>query len=93
MRLSLLQGSNMLANINVLLLDYALGSLKRQGGKSIFIFLVLCLLIFLLASVLMIADAIKVELNTTLKTLPQITLQRFVAGKQTNVSVERVDTI
>ncbi|WP_442765717.1 hypothetical protein [Sulfurospirillum cavolei] len=83
----------MLANINVLLLDYALGSLKRQGGKSIFIFLVLCLLIFLLASVLMIADAIKVELNTTLKTLPQITLQRFVAGKQTNVSVERVDTI
>ncbi|MPN31088.1 hypothetical protein SDC9_178562 [bioreactor metagenome] len=48
----------MLANINVLLLDYALGSLKRQGGKSIFIFLVLCLLIFLLASVLMIADAI-----------------------------------
>lgn len=93
MRLSLLQGSNMLANINVLLLDYALGSLKRQGGKSLFIFLVLCLLIFLLASVLMIADAIKVELNTTLKTLPQITLQRFVAGKQTNVSVERVDTI
>lgn len=41
----------------------------------------------------MIADAIKLELNTTLKTLPQITLQRFVAGKQTDVSIDRVDTL
>jgi len=41
----------------------------------------------------MIADAIKLELNTTLKTLPQITLQRFVAGKQSEVPISRVDTL
>ena len=67
---------------NFLLLDYAIRSLMRRFGKSFFIFFILSLLIFVLASVLMIADAIKLELNTTLKTLPQITLQYFiVTGK------------
>jgi len=80
-------------NINFLLLDYALHALVRQRGKSFFIFFILSLLIFLLASVLIISDAIKLELNTTLKTLPEITLQRFVAGKQSDVSIDRVDAL
>lgn len=78
---------------NFSLLDYAIRSLMRRFGKSFFIFLILSLLIFLLSSVLMIADAIKLELNTTLKTLPQITLQRFIAGKQSDIPVERVDSL
>lgn len=78
---------------NFLLLDYAIRSLMRRFGKSFFIFFILSLLIFILASVLMIADAIKLELNTTLKTLPQITLQRFIAGKQSDVPLERVDAL
>lgn len=65
----------------------------RRFGKSFFIFFILSLLIFVLASVLMIADAIKLELNTTLKTLPQITLQRFIAGKQSDVPLERVEAL
>jgi len=79
--------------LNFSLLDYAIRSLIRRLGKSFFIFFILSLIIFLLSSVLMIADAIKLELNTTLKTLPQITLQRFVAGKQSDVPVERVDAL
>ena len=79
--------------LNFLLLDYAIRSLLRRAGKSFFIFFILSLLIFLLSSVLMIADAIKLELNTTLKTLPQITLQRFVAGKQSDVPISRVDAL
>ena len=78
---------------NFLLLDYAIRSLMRRFGKSFFIFFILSLLIFVLASVLMIADAIKLELNTTLKTLPQITLQRFIAGKQSDVPLERVEAL
>lgn len=78
---------------NFLLLDYAIRSLMRRFGKSFFIFFILSLLIFILASVLMIADAIKLELNTTLKTLPQITLQRFIAGKQSDVPLERVEAL
>lgn len=83
----------MKSSINFLLLDYALRSLMRRGGKTFFIFFILSLLIFLLSSVLMIADAIKLELNATLKTLPQITLQRFVAGKQSDVPIERVEAL
>jgi len=79
--------------MNFLLLDYAIRSLLRRFGKSFFIFFILSLLIFLLASVLMIADSIKLELNSTLKTLPQITLQRFIAGKQSDVPIERVDAL
>lgn len=79
--------------LNLLLLDYAIRSILRRASKSFFIFLILSLLIFLLSSVLMIADAIKLELNTTLKTLPQITLQRFVAGKQRDVPISRVDAL
>jgi len=78
---------------NFLLLDYAIRSLMRRFGKSFFIFFILSLLIFILSSVLMIADAIKLELNTTLKTLPQITLQRFIAGKQSDVPLERVEAL
>ena len=78
---------------NVLLLDYAIRSLMRRFGKSFFIFFILSLLIFVLSSVLMIADAIKLELGTTLKTLPQITLQRFIAGKQSDVPLERVEAL
>lgn len=78
---------------NFLLLDYAIRSLMRRASKSFFIFFILSLLIFLLSSVLMIADAIKLELNTTLKTLPQITLQRFVAGKQSDVPIQRVEAL
>jgi ABC-type lipoprotein release transport system permease subunit len=88
-----LQGLNVSFKLNLLLLDYAIRSLLRRTGKSFFIFLILSLLIFLLSSVLMIADAIKLELNTTLKTLPQITLQRFVAGKQSDVPISRVDAL
>jgi len=79
--------------MNFLLLDYAIRSLMRRFNKNFFIFLILSVLIFLLASVLMIADAIKLELNSTLKTLPQITLQRFIAGKQSDVPIERVEAL
>lgn len=80
-------------NMNWLLLEYAFRSLMRRASKNFFIFLILSLLIFLLASILMIADSIKLELNATLQTLPQITLQRFVAGKQSEIDIARADTI
>ena len=78
---------------NFLLLDFAIRSLQRRFGKSFFIFFILSLLIFLLSSVLMIAESIKLELNSTLKTLPHITLQRFIAGKQSDIFAERAEAL
>ncbi len=77
--------------INFLFVDYAIRSLARRGGKNIFIFFILTLLVVLLSSVLMISSAIKMELNATLKNLPEITVQRFIAGKQSNIPLLRAD--
>lgn len=79
--------------INFSLLEYALLSITKRGSKNYFIFFILMFLIFLLSSVLMISDAIKYELQTTVSHLPEITLQRLQAGKQVNISAQRVDEL
>lgn len=79
--------------INFLLLEYALSALLRRGAKNSFIFFIFTTLIFLLSSVLLISDAIKLELNRHVEALPEITLQRFIAGKQSDVPVSRVEDL
>lgn len=79
--------------INFSLLEYALLSITKRGSKNYFIFFILVFLIFLLSSVLMISDAIKYELQTTVSHLPEVTLQRLQAGKQVNIPVQRVDEL
>lgn len=79
--------------LNLTLLEYALLSITKRGSKNIFIFFILIFLIFLLSCVLMISDAIKYELHTTVSHLPEITLQRLQAGKQVNTPVERLDEL
>ena len=83
----------MRTKINVLFLEYAFRALVRRKSKSFFIVFILTFLIFLLSSVLMINHSLLIELNATVKSLPQITLQRFVAGKQSEVDVNRVESI
>lgn len=79
--------------INISLIDYALHALVRRGGKNVFITLIFSSLVFLLSSVLFISESIKFELNSVVNELPEITLQRFVAGKQSDVSLARVDRL
>lgn len=74
-------------------MDYALCALVRRGGKNTFILFIFTTLIFLLSSVLFISESIKHELNSVVSELPEITLQRFVAGKQSDVSIARVDRL
>lgn len=79
--------------LNFSLIEYALLSITKRGSKNSFIFFILIFLIFLLSSVLMISDAIKYELQTTVSHLPEMTLQRLQAGKQVNIPVERIDEL
>ncbi len=75
------------------LFAFALGSLLRRGAKNLFIFVIFFLMVFVLASVFMVTHALKKEMFTTLSALPQITVQRIVAGRQTQIGVERVERI
>ena len=70
---------------NTYLIEYALTNILKQKAKNFFIFLILTLLIFLLSSVFFIANSIKSELNSTLDSLPHITIQQLKGGKPTNI--------
>ena len=75
------------------LFAFALSSLMRRGAKNLFIFVIFAVMVFVLASIFMITHALKSEMFTTLHALPQITVQRIVAGRQTEIPVERADRI
>ncbi|WP_353662083.1 FtsX-like permease family protein [Hydrogenimonas sp. SS33] len=75
------------------LFSFALHSLSRRGSKNLFIFTIFSVMIFTLASIFMITHALKAETFTTLEALPDITVQRIVAGKQTDIESDRADVI
>lgn len=78
------------AKLNLKLLDFSIGSLKRRFWKNFSIFLIFSCLISLLFSIFLISFSIKKELYLTLDSLPEIYLQKVAAGKMENMSLERV---
>jgi ABC-type lipoprotein release transport system permease subunit len=83
----------MKSKINLYLIEFAINSLLRQKFKNIFILMVLIFLTSLLGSIFFISNSIKHELNSTLKTLPQITIQKLKAGRHYDMNLSDVDEI
>ncbi|WP_321470336.1 FtsX-like permease family protein [Halarcobacter sp.] len=79
--------------INIYLIEYAINSILRQKFKNLFILFVFTFLTALLCSVFFISNSIKYELNTTLKSLPQITVQKVKAGRHYDINVDAIDEI
>ncbi|WP_228135575.1 hypothetical protein [Halarcobacter anaerophilus] len=79
--------------INIYLIEYAINSLLRQKFKNIFILIVFTFLTALLCSIFFISNSIKYELNSTLKSLPQITVQKLKAGRHYDIDTSAVDEI
>ncbi|WP_456323991.1 ABC transporter permease [Hydrogenimonas sp.] len=75
------------------LFAFSLHSLVRRGGKNLFIFVIFSIMIFILASIFMITHSLRAEMDRTLDALPDITVQRIVAGRQTTIDSERADEI
>jgi ABC-type lipoprotein release transport system permease subunit len=63
------------------LLDYTLSALFRRKGKHLSLLTAYTLIIFLLASVMLFAHALKGEITHTLVAAPEIVLQRIEAGR------------
>jgi len=80
-------------SLNLYLFAYAINALYRRGFKSFFTFSMLCLITFLMASVLFIAHAIKHELSLSIDALPELTLQNLQAGRHQNISLEHLDAL
>ena len=79
--------------INLYLIEYAINSLLRQKLKNGFILVIFTLLISTLASIFFISNSIKYELNSTLKSLPEITVQKLKAGRHYDINIEAIDEI
>jgi len=83
----------MSSKINIHLIEYALGSIIRQGHKSLFITIVFTLLTALLTSIFFITNSIKYELNTTVDALPQIIVQNTKASRIAEIDVDTADKL
>ena len=83
----------MKSKINLYLIEYAINSLLRQKFKNGFILIIFTLLITLLASIFFISNSIKYELNSTLKSLPEITVQKLKAGRHYDINIDTLDEI
>ncbi len=83
----------MKSKINLYLVEFAINALLRAKSKNIFIVTVFTLLIALLASIFFITTSIKYELDTTIKSLPQIIVQKIKAGREYDIEVSRVENI
>lgn len=79
--------------INLYILEYAINSLLRQKHKTFFVSLILSTLVFLLSSLFFITNSIKHELQSTVESLPEITVQKIKAGRHYDIDVSVVDDI
>jgi cell division protein FtsX len=75
------------------ILDVTLSSLGRRKGKNIALIIVYTFVIFLLASVVFFADALKHEATLILQDTPEIIVQRLMAGRQDLIPTHYADSI
>lgn len=82
-----------MSKFNLYILGYAFGALLRQKQKSIFTVVVMSLLVFLLGSVLFVANSIRYELQSTVDALPEIIVQKSKASRHYDIESEVTDEI
>jgi cell division protein FtsX len=75
------------------IIDFTLSSLMRRKARNIALMLVYTLVVFVLASVMFFAQAIKKEASIILKDSPEIIVQRLVAGRQALVPEDYIEGI
>jgi ABC-type lipoprotein release transport system permease subunit len=75
------------------ILDYAVNFLLRRKGKNLATILVFTLVVFMLASVVMMMGSLKQEARETLSLAPDITVQKIIAGRQGLVPLEYASAI
>jgi ABC-type lipoprotein release transport system permease subunit len=74
-------------------LDFTLSSLLRRKWKNAALLVVYVLVVFLVASVMMFADAIRKEARKLLQDAPEIVVQRIMAGRQDLVPLSYADKV
>jgi lipoprotein-releasing system permease protein len=63
------------------LIDFTVGALGRRKGRNLALLAVYALIVFVLASVLLLSQALRHEATLLLAAAPEVTVQRLVAGR------------
>ena len=79
--------------LNLYIIEYAISALARQKYKNIFIFIVICFLVFLLSCVFFISNSLKSELFSTIKSLPSLTITNTKGGRKYDINTNIIDDI
>lgn len=74
-------------------IDFTLSSLLRRKGKNISLVLVYATVVFLIASVLFFASAIRKEAETVLHDTPELIVQRLMAGRHDLIPLKYIETV
>ncbi len=74
-------------------LDFALSSLVRRRGKNAALLVVYALVVFTLASVVLLTEALRQEARALLREAPELVVQRLVGGRHDLLPREWLDTL
>ncbi len=75
------------------ILDFAMGSLRRRAGKSLALTLGLAFVVGLFASALLLTDALEREYELAADRMPDLTVQRLVAGRPALIDAALASTL
>jgi ABC-type lipoprotein release transport system permease subunit len=75
------------------LLDYTLGSLGRRRAKNLSLLLVYGLVVFAVASTLLLAGALRAEAVAALRGAPDVVVQRLQAGRHDPIAAAEVERL
>lgn len=70
------------------LIDYTASCLLRRGGRNAGLVLVFTLLVFVVASVVLLGHALRQEAVALLHEAPDLTVQRMIAGRHDTISAD-----
>lgn len=75
------------------ILDFTLSSLLRRKGKSLSLFAVYTLVVFMLGSAMFLTEAMKREAALILKDAPEMVVQRLLGGRYDPIPLDYVEKI
>jgi len=75
------------------LLDYTVSCLLRRRGRNAGLVLVYTVLVFTVASVVLLGHALRHEARVLLQDAPELTVQRMVAGRHDTISASSIDSL
>lgn len=77
----------------IALLDFAMGSLRRRRGKSVALVLGLAFVLGLFTSALLLTDALRAEYERYAEAMPDLTVQRLVAGRPALIDADTAEAL